>query len=101
MTDNMPDTTESEPSPSIPETETTPTSSMTADAPSSTNIETAPSAPVSTTVNPLACTALQKLYTTLNGNAWVVKTGWDSTDMNTCCNWYNVHCNSFGQVLKV
>lgn len=53
------------------------------------------------TVNPAVCSALQKLYSSLNGNSWIVKTGWDSTDMSTCCSWFNVHCNGIGQVLKM
>jgi hypothetical protein len=53
------------------------------------------------TVNPLVCTALQKWYQSLNGNGWIVKTGWDSSNMSTCCSWFNVHCSGIGQVIKV
>lgn len=53
------------------------------------------------TVNPAVCSALSKWYQSLNGNGWIVKTGWDSTDMTTCCSWYNVHCSAVGQVIKV
>lgn len=56
---------------------------------------------VNKTVNPIVCQNLQQLYKSLNGNAWIVRTGWDSTDMSTCCSWYNVHCNTIGQVLKL
>jgi hypothetical protein len=53
------------------------------------------------TVDPLVCTALKQWFNSLNGNTWIMRTGWDSSDMSTCCSWYNVHCNSIGQVLKV
>lgn len=56
---------------------------------------------VNRTVSPTVCQNLQQLYKALNGNTWIVRTGWDSTDMSTCCSWYNVHCNSIGQVLKL
>lgn len=56
---------------------------------------------VNKTVNPIVCQNLQQLYKSLNGNAWIVRTGWDSTDMSTCCSWYNVHCNTIGHVLKM
>jgi hypothetical protein len=60
-----------------------------------------PAVAANKTVDPLVCQALQQWYKSLNGNTWVVRTGWDSTDMTTCCSWFNVRCNKIGQVLRV
>ncbi|KAG1038227.1 hypothetical protein G6F43_012721 [Rhizopus delemar] len=53
------------------------------------------------TVSPSVCKALQNWYNSLNGKNWLVSSGWDSSNMTSCCDWYSVHCNSIGKVLKV
>ncbi|KAI8875565.1 hypothetical protein K501DRAFT_338640 [Backusella circina FSU 941] len=52
-------------------------------------------------VSPEVCQALKQWYNSMNGNSWVIRTGWDSANMSSCCSWYSVHCNNIGQVLKV
>ncbi|KAL0073771.1 hypothetical protein J3Q64DRAFT_1842543 [Phycomyces blakesleeanus] len=70
--------------------------------------ETSPSDPGLSTVIPLnsivseaTCSALSQWYKELGGTNWKTKTGWESTNMTSCCSWYNVHCSKFGQVDKI
>jgi hypothetical protein len=80
----------------------TPTMTTSVDNTLPTSVESElPQVPVNRTVNPLVCQALQQWYNSLNGNSWIIRTGWDSTDMTSCCSWFNVRCNNIGQVLRV
>lgn len=94
--------TDAPPVSEVPTASDDPAMTSTVDTSLPTSVESELPAPhVNQTVNPLVCQALKQWYNSLNGNSWIVRTGWDSADMTTCCSWFNVHCNSIGQVLRV
>ncbi|KAG0775969.1 hypothetical protein G6F22_012918 [Rhizopus arrhizus] len=105
---DIPSSSDNDENPTTSSSIPTPTDADTLTIKPSSTVESESSIPTAThkpyippTVKPSVCHALQTWYNSLNGKGWIVSTGWDSSNMTSCCTWYNVHCNSVGKVLKV